>query len=123
MIFYSLHGICMFESVVSSSGLCRFALAEIVLKQSAQFVFLDVSAANVLGHMGPAIRVYFCETTVQALRSGVGGATCCQQLCRTAGLVPCQSEPVGWTLLLPEFSHQTYWMARTGYYTQQYVGL
>ena len=109
--------------MVSSFGLCRFALAEIVLQQSAQFGFLDVSAANVLGHMGPDIRVYFCEATVQALRSGLGGATCCQQLYRTAGLVPCQSEAVGWTLQLPEFSHQAYWMARTGYYTQQYVGL
>ena len=41
---------------MSSSRLCRFAMAETVLHQSAQFGFLDVSAGHILGL---AFRVFF----------------------------------------------------------------
>lgn len=51
--------ICTFDISVSSSRLGTFALAEIVLYQSIQFVVLGVSAGNILGQVGPATIVYF----------------------------------------------------------------
>lgn len=40
---------------MSSSRVCRFTLAETVLRYSAQFEFLDVSTDNVPGQVGSPI--------------------------------------------------------------------
>ena len=42
-----------------SSRLCRFALAETILHQSAHFGFLYVSAGDALGQVRLACMVYF----------------------------------------------------------------
>lgn len=55
---WSLH----FSVIRFLSQLYRFALAEIVLHQSAQCGFLGVSADNSFGKVGSAMMVYFWMT-------------------------------------------------------------
>lgn len=51
----SYAGICAFDQAFFLSDVYRFTLAETVLYQSTKFGFLDVSADNILGKVGPDI--------------------------------------------------------------------
>lgn len=52
---------------MSTSRFYWFTLAEIVLCQSAQFGFLDMSTGNVFEQVGLAISVYFGVRTMPEL--------------------------------------------------------
>lgn len=76
----------------------------------AYFGFLELSASNIIGQVGFPIRSVFwwshCPSS--EVRGWGVGITGWEQLDRTTGLVPCQSESVGWTLQLPGFSGQVF---------------
>ena len=71
-IFDLLHWYLCIRLIRPSSRLYRFALAKIILHQSGQFGFLDVSAGNILGQVGPVTRWARQRFELLELRYGVG---------------------------------------------------